>query len=823
MKDPIRVTTMTRYWRDLQRWLAPGEWAIWLLGLTRSEGKPTERGLIMVQIDGLSREQLIKAMEEERTPFIRSLLDREHYLNHVFYSGLPASTPAVQAELYYGDRTVVPAFGFRDHRTGRLVRMFANDIADEVEQSMTDDRTGLLTGGASYCNIYSGGADEVHFCATSFGWSELFSTINPFKLLLVMLLNFWMFFRVMGLMLIELVIASFEFVRGVLSGRQFWQELIMIPARVVVVVLLRELVTIGACYDAARGLPVIHLNLLGYDEQAHRRGPSSRFAHWTLEGIDRSIRKIWKAAHRGAGREYDVWVFSDHGQETTRPYQLEHGVLIQQVVAEMVAEDQPDGDAPAAHHKPDRLPTRANWLGIGWMVSMLFGEQDHDIQARSNRVQTVTSGPLGFVYLLDEAGKAKSLDYARQLVGKHHIPMTVVPTVAGRAHVITEEGEYQLPEDAVRVFGPEHPFVEEVSQDMIQLAHHKDSGEIVLVGWKNGQESTSFVLQNGAHAGPGVEETRAFALLPADTHLPVTSHRYLRPDDLRLAGLKFLGREPDGALTPSTPVAQPVKPGHVRILTYNVHACVGMDGQLSPERIARVIAQTNADIICLQELDVFRQRSGQLDQAHTIAQHLRMSHQFHPAWHIEEEQFGNAILTRFPMRVVEAKGLHHHKADRSRRSALWVEVDIGSETSLQIINTHLSIYPTEQRTQARELVEEWIQPASLLGPVVLCGDFNARPTSMTCRILEGAMHNVESFDGNPTQSTLFSPFPLTRVDHIFVDQKLSSKGTRVISSRMASVASDHLPLVSDLKVLGLADDDDDEVSAAACDSARARH
>lgn len=797
MKDPLRVTTLTRSWRNFLRRLRPGEWVIWLLGLKRSESHPTERGLVLIQIDGLSKKQLTQALKDGRMPFVRSLLTKEHYVTHDFYSGLPSSTPAVQGELYYGERTVVPAFGFRDHRSGRLVRMFANQIAAEVEDRIAKGKTGLLDGGSSYCNIYSGGANEVHFCATSFGWSEFFKTANPLKLLLVMILNFWMFFRVFGLMIIELFLASFGFIRGVFSGRQFWQELIMIPARVVVVVLLRELVTIGACYDSARGLPVIHLNLLGYDEQAHRRGPESRFAHWTLHGIDYSIQRIWKAAHRGAGREYDFWIFSDHGQEATRPYQLAHGKSIQEVVAEFVKGDTKP-PSPLPRPNLQRLPTRANWLGIGWLVSILFGEQDHDIQSRSSLVQTVTSGPLAFVYLKENSVRQQRNELARRLVQDAHVPMAFMrnSTDASIVDVFTTEGEFSLPGDAVAVFGPEHPFLDDVTEDMIRLVNHVDAGDMILTGWIRDAESSSFVLQNGAHAGPGSDETHGFALLPADTKLPDSTKQYLRPDDLRLAALRFLGRDALGNY-PQNILRKPDSP--LRILTYNVHACVGMDGQLSPERIARVIAQSEADIVCLQELDVFRNRSGNQDQAHAIAEFLEMTHEFHPAWHIEQEQFGNAILTRLPMRVVQAQPLHHHKQDRSRRSALWVEIDIDDEVSIQVVNTHLSIYPVEQRIQAKQLLEEWIQPARLIGPVVLCGDFNARPNSTTCKTFRQILRDVESFDSKPTRPTLFSPFPLTRVDHIFVSEDLVASSNLVIQSRLAKVASDHLPLMSSVK------------------------
>ncbi len=797
MKDPIRVTTLTRIWRELRRKISRNEWAVWLLGLRRSENKPTDRGLILIQIDGLPRKQLERAMAENRMPFLNSLILKEHFELHDFYSGLPASTPSVQGELYYGVKTIVPAFGFRDHKTGHLVRMFAGDVAREKEQILSNSATGLLTGGSSYCNNYGGGAKEVHFCATSFGWDEFFATINPFRLIMVLLLNFWMFFRVAGLMIIEFFSASWDFIRGIISGQRFWQELIMIPARVIVVVLLRELVTTGACYDATRGLPIIHVNLLGYDEHAHRRGPDSRYAHWSLDAIDRSIKRIWTAAHRGAGREYDVWIFSDHGQEATTPYEETHGKLIQQVVAETIDTICESSSCQTGETKPTvRVPSRANWLGVGLLVSMLFGEQDYDMQSRSENVQTATSGPLGFVYFLNRSLDSRKSEIAAELVNTKNVPM--VGFVDGEStKVVSKEGVFELPRDAIQVFGADHPFLDDIGPDLKRLLEHADSGDLILIGWTHEQESVSFVLQNGAHAGPGIEETRGFALLPCDAPIAQSKKRYLRPNDLRKTALRFMGRSKGQSSFKSqwTPAAAPM-----RLVTYNVHACVGMDGQLSSERIARVISQTGANIVCLQELDVFRNRSGNQDQAHEIAKHLEMEFHFHPAWHIEEEKFGNAILTRFPVRIVKGTGLHHYKDSRSRRSALWVEIELDEQTTVQVISTHMSIFPKEQLLQAQELLDDWVAPASELGPVILCGDFNARPASAAYKLLSRHLWDVESFNSNPgTPPTYFSPLPFTRLDHIFLSDGLTASSSCVVDTRLAKVASDHLPLMADIK------------------------
>jgi endonuclease/exonuclease/phosphatase family metal-dependent hydrolase len=95
----------------------------------------------------------------------------------------------------------------------------------------------------------------------------------------------------------------------------------------------------------------------------------------------------------------------------------------------------------------------------------------------------------------------------------------------------------------------------------------------------------------------------------------------------------------------------------LRILTYNVHRCLGIDGKLLPARIAEVIASCEPDIVALQELDVGRVRTGGVDQAHAIAHELGMTFHFQPALRVMEERYGDAILTARPSRLVRAGAL----------------------------------------------------------------------------------------------------------------------------------------------------------------------
>ena len=128
----------------------------------------------------------------------------------------------------------------------------------------------------------------------------------------------------------------------------------------------------------------------------------------------------------------------------------------------------------------------------------------------------------------------------------------------------------------------------------------------------------------------------------------------------------------------------------LRILTYNVHGCRGTDGRLSPERIAAVIAEARPDVVALQELDAGRARSGGLDQAHAIARGLGMRFHFRAALHVEEERYGDAVLSALPLRLVKAGPLPGQPS-LEPRGALWVSVDLGGGTELQVVNTHLGL------------------------------------------------------------------------------------------------------------------------------------
>jgi endonuclease/exonuclease/phosphatase family metal-dependent hydrolase len=240
--------------------------------------------------------------------------------------------------------------------------------------------------------------------------------------------------------------------------------------------------------------------------------------------------------------------------------------------------------------------------------------------------------------------------------------------------------------------------------------------------------------------------------------------------------------------------AQISTPRRLKILTYNVHSCVGTDRRLDPARIAEVIALLQPDIIGLQELDVGRSRTGGVDQAQVIASLLSMDFHFHAALSVAEERYGDAILTALPARLIKAGEL---PSLGEQRGALWVEVECG-DRKLQIFNTHLGLLGKDRMGQINCLLgPEWLgQPALAHQPRILIGDLNSTPITRTYKHAAKALKDAHSVCVKKPKATFPSRFPLLRLDHVFVSDEIRVIDVEVVSTPLTRRASDHLPLLA---------------------------
>jgi endonuclease/exonuclease/phosphatase family metal-dependent hydrolase len=564
---------------------------------------------------------------------------------------------------------------------------------------------------------------------------------------------------------------------------------------------LRELVTLGGSVDVSRGLPIVHVNFLGYDEQSHRRGPGSAFAHWTLKGIDRSIRRLHRAAVRSEKRQYDVWVFSDHGQTASRQFAKSHDGGLEGLVRRLLPDFDPS--APRLRLRSQETPSPVRTLRSRTSKRAAARDEASATLATGERdgIAVACMGPVGHVYFTKALGDDARRLLAARLVAEG-VPGVLLRRDDGRADWLTRDGTHLLPDHAEMLPHPAE-LRAEIAADMVALAAHPDAGDVVALGFSLEGDHCTFASENGAHAGPSPDEVQGFALLPERIRLPDTAHRFIRPTMLREAAMEFLGRDErvNARRAPhrrrNTTPSAPSLP--LRVATYNAHGCLGTDGILSPRRIADVLDMLDADIVAVQELDVGRARSSGVDQPAFLADALGMHHVFSPSIDGENGAYGHALLSRTPFVSTHSLRLPLGRNHLAEPRSVLVARMRWAERELVVIATHLGLGRNERERQVEYVLRECLPPAAEDVPVVVCGDLNLVPGAPAFVRLSRDLQDAQRVaPGWKCRATFPSLLPVRRLDHILVSAHFEVRAAKILGDSLARRASDHLPLAADL-------------------------
>lgn len=236
------------------------------------------------------------------------------------------------------------------------------------------------------------------------------------------------------------------------------------------------------------------------------------------------------------------------------------------------------------------------------------------------------------------------------------------------------------------------------------------------------------------------------------------------------------------ATAPSSP------PQRLVCASYNIHRCFGTDRKYLPERVARVISSLNADIVALQEVDMALLVDGQ-PQLDFLASFLGM--EAVPGAMVDDHRgvFGNALLSRFPVRAVRRIDLTVRRYEP--RGALDVDIDHPGHP-LRAVATHLGLTMVERRTQVRALLKALASHPSQT-PFVLMGDFNEwRPRQGALRVLD------RRFGASLPLRTFPSRLPVLPLDRIWIwpAPELCRVERRLDS--LTRLASDHLPIRAEI-------------------------
>ncbi|WP_336774262.1 endonuclease/exonuclease/phosphatase family protein [Paenibacillus sp. MMO-58] len=221
---------------------------------------------------------------------------------------------------------------------------------------------------------------------------------------------------------------------------------------------------------------------------------------------------------------------------------------------------------------------------------------------------------------------------------------------------------------------------------------------------------------------------------------------------------------------------------YIRVMTYNIRHGKGMDGKTSLRRIADQIAKARADIVALQGVDRFLPRSGFKDQLNWLAKQLGMYFCFSPSVNLLIVQYGNAILSRYP---IISKDIQYIGGSKERRSILTARLQIGEEI-VSVLNTHLGVHTKERLKQIPILLDALIK---LRKPAILAGDFNMEMDDPLMERLNYHWQKIALQNKLPTAQNG------GEVDHIFVNMPTEHVSARIQSS----AASDHYPVIAELR------------------------
>jgi endonuclease/exonuclease/phosphatase family metal-dependent hydrolase len=233
----------------------------------------------------------------------------------------------------------------------------------------------------------------------------------------------------------------------------------------------------------------------------------------------------------------------------------------------------------------------------------------------------------------------------------------------------------------------------------------------------------------------------------------------------------------------------------LRVATYNIHRCRGMDRRVKPSRIAAVLADIGADVIALQE--VIGSDASSRGQAEELGAALGMGWVMAPARRLRGHLFGNVVLSRLPIR-------HHAQYDLSwkrREPRCCQRVDLAvDDYTVHLYNVHLGTSLRERRHQAVRLAAV-VQDKRVTGPKLVLGDFNEWTRGLATTMLSQELKSVDLFAHLKRRRSYPGMFPFLHLDQIYYEgARVEVRHVELPRTRRTLMASDHLPLVADLRI-----------------------
>lgn len=229
----------------------------------------------------------------------------------------------------------------------------------------------------------------------------------------------------------------------------------------------------------------------------------------------------------------------------------------------------------------------------------------------------------------------------------------------------------------------------------------------------------------------------------------------------------------------------------LRLVTYNIHHAEGLDKVVDLDRIAAVILALNPDVVCLQEVDRDLPRTSKQDFPALLSEKLGMPGYFSANYRFQGGEYGNATFSKLPLVSWANEALPGGEGLEPRGRLETVFSWAGG--TIRVWNTHLGLKAEERERQAAHILSGGIAPDT-----IFCGDMNENTLGKGMQQVLAALG--EAPDARVCDDPSFpAGAPKRRIDHVFAGSDYEVIRCEVVRTEVTRVASDHLPIVAELR------------------------
>lgn len=504
---------------------------------------PRRRKFIIIEIDGLGHDTLVDAVTKGYAPYIGGLLRSGQAEASRWFCGVPSTTPVSQAGIMFGNSFDIPGFRWYDKGRGISVVCKSPGAMNALQQQVAEDRVGILEGGASYANMFDGGASISLFTLSAFGRTSLFRKVGGLGLFLVLLFSPVRVTRIIVLSLWTYLTGIWQQLASLFWPTKFWRMSLLAPFfHLLTDVVVREIETFAVLVDLYRGLPSIYVTYTSYDDWAHRFGPRDKTTYRAIRAIDREIQHIDRMRRYGAKEQYDLYILSDHGMSPSVSFETVFGRSLGQAIGKelgesVLADEATGGSRPSASAgsllADEVAVAEVRLLGLPSRLARRLRHRLHRREVHeparpepSSQIVVRNSGPLSHVYFrgMRHALKADEIEQMYpgliQRLARHPGVGLVAARTPDGPLCFTSDGRYPYRPGVGSTLFQGLPDSAGIERGLARLLEFPHSGDLVVLGhwslWGSDELVVSFERQRGTHGGVGGEQCYPFVVAVAE-------------------------------------------------------------------------------------------------------------------------------------------------------------------------------------------------------------------------------------------------------------------------------------------------------------------